>query len=168
MATLETLETVRQQSRRMNLDGHPNSYWGNRDHWYIVAGQSRDSNALERSNFASFEKALSAINPESVTIERATHWAVGWVENLMVDSADSAAIDCAIQILTALEEYPVVNEEHYSQTEYDEVCELWSNMSISDRVDACKSAGCNSLGARRTSPYDADPDYRLVEYLRTP
>ena len=59
---------------------YPSDYIGETYEGYFVGlGQCRDSDALERSNFASAIEALGG-ETETVFIVRAGHWAVGWVE----------------------------------------------------------------------------------------
>lgn len=102
--------------------------------WLVLpCGQNRDSNALDRSNF---ECALEELGGESdaVEIHRFGHWACGWFEIIIVDPAsEKAAI--AFEIEAALENYPVLNEEHFSELEYSEVSDYWARMSVRDRIE---------------------------------
>jgi len=49
--------------------------------------------------------------------------AVGWVEWIAIHESDAAALAIANKISDALEDYPVVNEDHWSQLEWDEACD---------------------------------------------
>ena len=73
------------------------SDWGGTE-WenhYVFLSQSRDSDALSRSNF-----------------------------------------ECAAEIACALEDYPAVNEEHFSEVETTEANEVWEGCySAKDRVE---------------------------------
>jgi len=84
-----------------------------------IAGQSRDSDCLERSNFRSAVEILGG-ESETVMIIRDSHWAVGWVETLRVDLSDKVAADKALQILAAIEDYPVLDEGDFSELENEE------------------------------------------------
>src|SRR5688572_21906331 len=96
----------------------PSHYFG--EHWpeYYGSGcgQSRDSDALERSNFACM---LAALGGESDTVQvvRESHWAVGWVEWIAIHQDDETALRIADGIAERLRDYPVVDESHYSETE---------------------------------------------------
>lgn len=93
--------------------------------------QSRDSDALERSNFRCM---LAAIGGESDTVQviREGHWAVGWVEWIAIHQDDEKALRIADKINGALEDYPVINEDDWSNEEYEEANEVWANC-YSDR-----------------------------------
>ena len=101
-------------------------YWGERGHWLVVAGRHRDSDALERSNFRSILKALGG-EGDTVAVENESHWAVGWVEHLLVDPADTERVKIAEEIRDALEDYPVVDEEDFSNLEYEEAWSYWES-----------------------------------------
>jgi len=114
------MRTFDQVHADCNRRGAPCSYWGTRGHWFSVAGQSRDSDALERCNFQEFCAALEEINPDCYAVESENHWAVGWVETLLVDPAYPTAVALAETLRAKLADYPVLNDEAFSQLEYDE------------------------------------------------
>jgi hypothetical protein len=87
-------------------------------------GQSRDSDALERSNFACMLKALGG-ESETVQVVRENHWAVGWVEWIAIHQDDGAALKIADEIQEGLQDYPVVDESHWSELEQEEASEVW-------------------------------------------
>lgn len=89
-------------------------------------GQSRDSGALERSNFACMLAALGA-ESETVTVVRESHWAVGWVEWIAIDQDDDRALEIADKVQGRLADYPVVDENHWSRLEDEEATEIWAN-----------------------------------------
>ena len=88
-------------------------------------GQSRDSDALERSNFACMLEALGG-ESDTVTVVREGHWAVGWVEWIAIHQDDEKALAIADEIKGKLADYPVVNEEHWSDLETEEAHEVWT------------------------------------------
>jgi hypothetical protein len=95
-------------------------------HYSSGVGQSRDSDALERSNFACMLKAIGG-ESETVTVVREGHWLVGWVEWIAIDQDDETALQIADDIMGALEDYPVINEDHWSEVEHDDANETWAN-----------------------------------------
>lgn len=117
--------TFDQMHSECNSAGQPCSYWGSYGGWLVVLGQSRDSDVLERSNFDSTCKMLDDISPECYEVERETHWTVGWVETLLVDPDNTDAVEMAESIRDRLEDYPIVDEEHYSAMECHEFEESW-------------------------------------------
>lgn len=97
-------------------------YWGEHGEWYIVAAQTRDSESLDRSNFQVLTALLGG-ESDTVRIERANHWACGWVEYLIVAPSDRKALREAIYAHCSAYDYPILDEMHWSQLEYDEAYE---------------------------------------------
>jgi hypothetical protein len=156
----------------------------------VIAGQSRDSDCLERSNYETifdhlktteetlsfqfpdeFEKAY-ALNDGDLFIYdyRAGHWAVGWVETMLMSQH---APDClqmeVVSVLNALADYPVFDDSHFSELEWTESNDYWADLSVGDRVEIIQEHGGNIFSAR----YDhltenADPNGMVLDYLRTP
>lgn len=109
---------------------HYAAYWGDREDWLIAASVHRDSDTVDRANWAEWCKAL----PESgtVAIERSTHWAVGWVDYLVIDPSDTAAVALAESLRERLEDYPVLDEMELSNLEWDEYLEGWDSYGASE------------------------------------
>jgi hypothetical protein len=116
--------------------------------YYVFLAQHRDSDSVTRSNFIC---ALRAIGGESDTVEivREGHWAVGWLEWIAIHQDDSKALETADEIMGALSDYPVVDDSHLSEMEWNEACEAWEQMRPRDRVELCKRAGLSIFAARR-------------------
>lgn len=106
----------------------PDSYAGAEwpEYYSSGVGRSRDSDALERSNF---ECMLNALGGESdtVLVIHEGHWAVGWVEWIAIHETDAKALEIADGIKAALEDYPVIDEAHWSDLETEEANEVWTN-----------------------------------------
>jgi hypothetical protein len=107
-------------------------------------GQSRDSDALERSNFDAILAALKAEpEPENwphdfapFQIVRESHWAVGWVEWIAIHEDATAHLQIADSIKARLEDYPVVDEGRFSQYEQDEAATIWRDCyRVKERVE---------------------------------
>lgn len=109
-------------------------------------GQHRDSDALERSNFQVIYDDLVTRFPDDVEIDRSSHWAVGWHEVILVTALDSKrtfddslpvwngnypinesdihpAFLAAMEWQDKLDNYPVADESHYSDLEFEEFSE---------------------------------------------
>lgn len=127
----------------------PKDYFGSQwPDFYVFLGRHRDSDALTRANFDAGLKAIKAVSAktyqapdcdnEQDTIEVVceNHWAVGWVKWIAIHWSDVAALECADKIMARLENYPVVDEELWSQYESDEANEVWKNCyRTSERVE---------------------------------
>lgn len=125
------MKTILQNSNEVGSS----AYWGECGDWFIAAAVHRDSDCLDRSNFEVMSEILKSL-PEvkawdgeftPVTIERFSHWAVGWIDYLVIDPACKAAVDWANYLREKLENYPILDEEHFSRLESDEAYQVWQN-----------------------------------------
>ncbi len=121
---------------RLKLWTMPPSYFGAVWPAYYSSGvgQSRDSDSLERSNFACMLRELGG-ESDTVTVVRESHWAVGWIEWIAIHQDDSRALEIADKIRADLDDYPVINEDHWSELEYSEMEDYWAGMSTRERAD---------------------------------
>lgn len=106
----------------------PESYYGETwEGWYVLATQTRDSDCLIRSNFECFQKAMQPWS-EHIKVIREGHWACGWIEWLgLAPEAPIEAQEQAAELLLALADYPVLNDEHFSELEQEEADWKWAN-----------------------------------------
>lgn len=114
----------------------PDSYFGAEwaDYYGSSVGQSRDSGALERSNFSCMLRALGG-ESDTVLVIRESHWAVGWVEWIAIHESDTKALETADDIAAALEDYPVIDESHWSELEQEDANQTWKNcFNPSERI----------------------------------
>lgn len=90
--------------------------------WLVVGViKTRDSDALDRSNFDAMTKYLLNEDPERNDHNRASfgHWACGWFEILMVKPGSKAFIEATKQE-ARLENYPVLDEFLMSEYEMED------------------------------------------------
>jgi hypothetical protein len=128
---------------------------------YCILTQHRDSDALTRSNWACARNEFDVqpfdcagrfgasdeefdARPDAYDW-RASHCLVGWVEYLMVrtDAPDDVLITAA-QLLDALDGYPVLDDEHFSNLEMEEAEESWKHLDLRGRlevIDDCRYDG---------------------------
>jgi hypothetical protein len=118
---------------------------------YVICTQNRDSSILEQTNYKGVYRLLECTADVDAPVYdwRAGHWAVGWVEYLMVSrNAPACILREAAQILEALDGYPVLDDEAYSNAQFNAVYDYWESMPIAERVDYCRDSGCSIFGAR--------------------
>ena len=141
---MEHLDNLKALTRWTMPDSYFGATWPD---YFVFLSQTRDSDALTRSNF---ECGLEALGGESDTIHvvREKHWAVGWVEWIAIHEADAEAILKADEMLCALSDYPVLNESHFGELEYSEAENHWQQMPIKYRVELCQDAGISIFSAR--------------------
>jgi hypothetical protein len=119
-----------------NAAGQPCSYFGERGDWLCVMARCRDSGCLKVSNFETARKRLEAIDPGAVAVESETHWAVGWVETLLVNPDSPQAVAEAERIRESLEDYPVLDEDDLSDREYEAAATVWRDVfNVRDRIE---------------------------------
>lgn len=94
--------------------------------WLVgPVSQTRDSGPLDRSNFECFVAALGG-ESEDCQIHRFGHWGPGWFEIVLINPANSELVKRAEEMESSLADYPVLNEEDFSQKEHDEANEIWA------------------------------------------
>lgn len=106
-------------------------YWGS-DDMFITWGfsgidQHRDSDTLALSNFKVISNDLMSKFPDDFRIETYNHWAVGYVDRLVcriyTDDSRSEitpAFYAAMEWQNALLDYPVADDSHLSEMEYED------------------------------------------------
>jgi hypothetical protein len=99
----------------------------------VLYSQTRDSDYLTQSNFA---VALAQLGGESdsVQVHRFGHWACGWFELILVDPKDEDKYREAEEIEGSLSEYPILDEDDYSQRIDVAAGECWERESVAERV----------------------------------
>jgi hypothetical protein len=87
--------------------------------WFVAPCMlTRDSDALERSNWDA-QKAAMPTDDSTYTTMEFGHWACGWFQIMLV-KPDSLAHHIALEIKGRLEQYPVLDEELMGQYESEE------------------------------------------------
>lgn len=116
--------------------------------FYVVATKCRDSHILDESNFDAIVKRLAAIEPKT-EIENenkdailedgwytytASHWGVGWVESIMVSpNANPELLAECEKILKELADYPVLDDDDFSEREDEHYAQLWQDLTPTER-----------------------------------
>jgi len=167
---------------------HPDSYMGHDPIGdYCICGRSRDSDALEESNHRRIfqdmlAKAIELGQAEGSEIDyhedddkqwvydfRAHHWAVGWVEQVILrKTAPEKLIQFAEKIRERLDGYPVYDEEDFSNLETEQCEGYWNQCSVKERYRIIKESGStvSIFAARHTYGDVRDDEGRLDEWLR--
>ena len=100
------------------------------DNWVIIYTHHRDSGLLDQSNASVIENALEpfteADDPDAV-FESHNHWAVGHIDGFSIrvirDGQITAAFRKYHELAEAMDVYPILDEEDYSNREYDATIE---------------------------------------------
>lgn len=161
----------------------PANYSGQTWHgWYMAIGHHRESNTLDESNFQVFHDKLgnlprvsvddtinagsywlkrSFLDIDGIQVVRESHDLVGWVEWIAIHESNTEALQLAEQLMEKLEDYPVLDEEHWSMMETELVDNFWLHMSLPDRIKCCADTDESIFAARRDWPTD-----KVFEVLR--
>jgi hypothetical protein len=93
--------------------------------WLVApCSVNRDSDVLTRSNWQCQLRALGG-ESETVEVHRFGHWGPGWFEIVIIDPAATDKVKIAEEIEAALEGYPVIDEQHFSELEMEEANRVW-------------------------------------------
>ena len=145
--------------------------------WLVAPyGHNRDSELLTESNWDAQLSMLREIDPDGNDHfdARFGHWANGWFEIVLVRPGSPCETK-AQEIGDALESYPVLDEEDWSNREWEEMDRIWREMSVSERYNMIADIRkkCEHWGDRNLAPsiFAARRDYfpkndRLEEELR--
>ena len=137
---------------------------------FLIVSKTRDSSLLEQCNFDEILKELEALqdpNEENcVYTFTASHWACGWVEYLMIDkNAPNNILQVASEIICALSDYPVFNDEKYSELQYNEVFNYWENLSLADRIELCNDNEVSIFSARYADQVPCEVQQYLMDTI---
>ena len=93
-----------------------------RDEGWLICptGQHRDSDLVERCNFVIACEEMERHDPEGVdhAVLRFGHWAVGWVEELVVRPGTACHRE-AQEIAAALADYPILSDDRHAEMEME-------------------------------------------------
>ena len=145
------------------FDG-PRNYAGHREFPGMLCayGRNRDSDILRNSNFDAFLAALGG-EGENVEVVRVGHWACGWCEYIGVREG-SPQSEIAEALLEKLDIYPVLNEDDFSNREWEDYAAGWKEYGAKDFARGLKSEiGLSDLAAEFLAEH---PD-ELREYFES-
>jgi hypothetical protein len=136
------------------------------DAFYIAPiSNNRDADNLTRSNWLfGSAKILMASQHEETANHCFGHWACGWYELLLIHPDDTEALKVASAMAADLEQYPILNEEHLSELEWEAAADYWEGCSVSDRVEILQRFGGSIFQARRDT-LPNDPTGAILQYL---
>jgi hypothetical protein len=114
----------------------------NMDDWLVLdIMRHRDSDCLTESNWRVAIKKLGGETYDSeedtgdVSIVRFGHWAVGWVEHILV-RPNSPAHNIAIKLEEKLNDYPILDDDDFSNLEDEEAHRVWKDCySPKERIE---------------------------------
>jgi hypothetical protein len=125
---------------------------------YSIYARTRDSDIMEDMNynivlFNLTQLAVKHDQRDKVYDFRAAHWACGWLENIIVrrDAHDEILIECA-ELLSELADYPCLDDEKYSDLQFDAILDYWEDLSLKERIEYCNDNNHSIFSARPGQP----------------
>lgn len=140
---------------------HPKYYMGETYYDYLLLySRTRDSGLLQNHNWTQLLESLGGETcPEDengLIIARASHFACGWVELMMIhQDTDNKIIQKAEDLLQSLDEYPIFNEDEYWNVQDDFCQEYWQHACLRERIEICQDAH-ESIFAARSDYYPSE------------
>lgn len=117
--------TAKYEPQHLTRWSLPAFYTGQSWHGYYSApvGRSRDSDALELSNWEAQLQAVGGERGDTVVVVRERHFLVGWVEWLAIRETATATLRKADAVAARLLEYPIL-DEHLHEAKMVELGEV--------------------------------------------
>jgi hypothetical protein len=163
--------------KHLSLWTLPDYYAGETfEDYYVVMSRHRDSDLLTESNWdvaeARLDAAILALPGQDdgiepwFTVARASHWAVGWCETMLVHKdAPEALLRAADRIAGSIADYPVLDESDFCQREEDAAQSWWEQCGTAERVRLMKRIGRSIFAAKHKHYADAADDNGMLREL---
>ena len=150
----------------LRLWTYESNYLGeNLSDYYILYSHHRDSDILEKSNFECISREIEEFSKElnldeGFYIQRSSHWAVGWIELLLIHKNNTELLKQADIISGSLHYYPVFDESHFWEKEYKE----WTR-NFRDECESFIRSEHEKLDYDSNYFIDSEPTEKLFETL---
>lgn len=111
----------------------------------LVASTHRDADSVNRANWRTWTRALEpytvptdeAPDSPAVLIHGASHWAVGWYDEMLISrDAPVEALEAVADGLDALADYPVLSDDELSAVEIEDEWQAWDAYGRRETVAA--------------------------------
>jgi hypothetical protein len=136
----DTNDTPKKKRALLRRWERPDNYIGpNFPEYFVGLGRSRDSDTLENCNFDVLLERLGGEDDDAVLVVRDSHWAVGWVEQILVHQDFPEKLGILAKALADLENYPVLDDDAFSQAEMDEADETLKNFRDEFREEVLRA-----------------------------
>lgn len=125
---------------------------------YVIYARHRDSSIMDDTNYTEIFRSLSILagirkQRDKVYDFRVNHWAVGWVEYIIVrHDAHPDILEEAAEYICALADYPCLDDETYSERQCDAILDYWEGCSLRERVEYCRDNFASIFAARPNQP----------------
>lgn len=128
------------------IDSLSNYIGETRFDWYVCCGRNRDSDVLTNCNFDVALEELGGEQDGKVEIFETGHWACGWVQVILIHESATDLLAIGEDIGERLHQYPVLDDDAFSEAEDKDREEWWTNGARSD-LERTLAKHFESLGA---------------------
>lgn len=113
--------------------------------WFLAPViRTRDSGIMTQSNWECQIDALE-LAMAKYEVHSFGHWANGWFDIILVDPEHVEVVE---EIEASLIDYPILDEAHYANAEWEAIRDYWERMRLKERIRLCKSEGASIFSAR--------------------
>lgn len=112
--------------------------------YFLLYSTCRDSEVMERANYEAIKSEFKAKDfklKKGVTVEGASHWAVGWVEYILIHKDNKRLVELGHKIREALDEYPVYDDTLYYEMENEERLEAFKDFGEQETLKTLVKVG---------------------------
>lgn len=128
---------------------HAGAFLHDQQDWLVApCTHNRDSGIREESNWHAQHETLSQCDDEDWEEHSFGHWACGWFEIAIVRPGSTAA-DRMEELVRVLNDYPILDDQDYSEREWIAAHESWQYTSLADRVAILAKHDLCRFAARR-------------------
>lgn len=121
--------------------------------WIVaISNTPKIATILDQLNYDIFLEEMEKCRTRTETFEEQYigHWATD-IEIILVNP-NSKAGRKAKELIQSLEDYPLLDEDRYSEKRWEAICDFWEEMDMSERMEYCKEAGLSIFSARSETP----------------
>lgn len=115
------------------------------DNLYVAPAMThRDADILQRSNWIAQLKILEPLCGlvwDDEGVNGSNNWAVGWTECFLIHPNNEVALRAAEELADALEGYPVLDDNAFSELEHEEANEYWASLNVRERAFEADRSG---------------------------
>jgi hypothetical protein len=102
-------------------------------YWYVFPIiLTRDADILTQSNFEVISKDLGADKTPGVAIHSFNHWGCGTFDLILINPWNKSALEKAEDWARQLSNYPVADDHHFSQMEFEAQGEYLASTELND------------------------------------
>lgn len=117
--------------------------------WFVFLDRNRDSQLLTSHNFETALRELETLSTDDAPDGDATvravsenHWACGWLEWIAIHESNAPALAKARELGKRLDDYPILDEESYSERESEAADEIWRGCyNVRERAELLERCG---------------------------